>query len=69
MFIVIKRFLIVFIVGLLLMSSQIVSAADVDWNSAQHFRNKAELANYLEEGAFNGQKVFNFVITYVTVNN
>lgn len=59
----IKKFLVAVILCLLVMSSQIVFAADVDWNSAPRIGSKAQLANYIEEGRRRGQTEFNFVLT------
>ena len=64
-----KKFFVAVILGLLVMSSQIVSAADIDWNSAPRINSKAQLANYIEEGRRKGQTEFNFVITYAKLNN
>ena len=64
-----KKFFVAVILGFLVMSSQIVSAADVDWNSAPRINSKAQLADYIEEGRRRGQTEFNFVITYAKLNN
>ena len=66
---VIKKFFVAMILGLLVMSSQIVSAADVDWSKVPRIGSKAQLANYIEDGRRRGQKEFNFVLTYNKVNN
>ncbi len=65
----IQRFLIATIVGFLFLTSKNASAADIDWDSAPHFANKAELAKYIEDGRRKGQKVFNFVLTSIEINN
>ena len=59
----IKRFFVVFALCFLVLSSQIVSASDVDWDSVKKISSKAELAKYIENGRRRGQKVFNFVLT------
>ena len=59
----IQRFLIAAIVGFLVLTSQIASAADIDWNSAPRICSKAEFARYIEEGRRNGQTVFPMIIT------
>ena len=64
-----KRCLLAVIVALLVTSSQIAAAEDVDWNSAPKISSKSQLANYIEEGRRKGQTEFNFVITYVKLNN
>ena len=58
-----KKFFVAVIVDLLLMSMQIASAADVDWDSAPRIGSKAELATYIEEGRRRGQTEFHFVLT------
>lgn len=64
-----KKFFVAMILGLLVMSSQIVSAADIDWNSAPKIGSKAQLANYIEEGRLKGQKVFYFIFPSVKIRN
>ncbi|MBQ3443685.1 MAG: hypothetical protein IJG33_10620 [Selenomonadaceae bacterium] len=70
----IKKFFFALIVGLLVMSSQIVAHADMDvssvnWDSVQRFSNRADLASYIEEGRRKGQTEFYFVLTNVVINN
>lgn len=63
-----KKFFVAAIVTLLVASAQIAAAA-VDWNSAPKISSKAQLATYIENGRRKGQTEFNFVLTYVTINN
>lgn len=63
-----KRCLLAVIVALLVTSSQIAAAEDVDLDSVPHFANKAELATYIENGRRRGQTEFNFVLIYNAVN-
>ena len=58
-----KRFIVSFVMCLLVLSSQIVSAADIDWDSVPRIGSKAELAKYIEDGRRNGQTEFHFVLT------
>jgi transglutaminase/protease-like cytokinesis protein 3 len=62
-----KRCLLAVIVALIMTSSQI--AAAVDWNNVPRLNNRAELATYIETGRRNGQTEFNFILTYLTVND
>ncbi len=64
-----KKFFVAVILGLLVMSSQIVSAADIDWNSAPRINSKAQLATYIEEGRLKGQTKFYFTFPSVKINN
>ncbi|MBQ6757871.1 MAG: hypothetical protein IJP42_02130 [Selenomonadaceae bacterium] len=64
-----KKFFTAVILAVFILSAQIAFAADVDWNSAPRINSKAQLANYIENGRRKGQTEFNFVITYVKLNN
>lgn len=64
-----KRCLLAVIVALLVTSSQIAAAEDVDWNSAPKISSKSQLANYIEEGRLKGQKVFYFIFPSVKIRN
>lgn len=64
-----KKFFVAVILGLLVMSSQIVSAADIDWNSAPRINSKAQLANYIENGRRKGQTEFHFVFLGENISN
>lgn len=64
-----KKFFVVVILSLLLMSSQIVAAEDVNWDSVPHFSNKAELATYIENGRRKGQTEFHFVFLGEKISN
>lgn len=59
----IKKFFAVVIIGLLVMSAQIVSAYDYDWNQAKRISNKAEFASYVENGRRRGQSTFHVILT------
>ena len=48
--------------GLLMLSSQIVSAKDIDWDSAPRIGSKVEFARYIESERRKGQTVFNIVL-------
>ena len=64
-----KKFFVAVILGLLVMSSQIVSAADIDWNSAPKIGSKTQLARYIENERRNGNTTFHIVLTYTKINN
>ena len=64
-----KKIFTAVILAVFILSAQIAAAADIDWNSALRINSKAQLANYIEEGRRRGQTDFNFVITYVKLNN
>lgn len=56
-----KRFFVAAILVLLLMSSQIVAAADIDWSQAPQIGSKAELARYVENERCKGNNIFNVI--------
>lgn len=58
-----KKFFVAVILGLLVISSQIVSAADVDWNSAPRIGSKAQFARYIESERRKGNTRFRIVLT------
>lgn len=62
-----RKFLLAAIVCVFALTSQI-AAADVDWNSVPQFDNKADLVRHIEDGRRNGQTVFYFVFTNVTLS-
>ena len=64
-----KKFFVAVILGLLVMSSQIVSAADVDWSKVTRINSTAEFATYIENGRRKGQKEFYFTFPSVKINN
>lgn len=64
-----KRFLLAAIVSLIVLSSQIAVAADIDWNSVPQFSNKAQLARYFENKSRQGFTEFNFILPSMKVNN
>lgn len=64
-----KKLLVAAIVCLLVISSQIVHAAEeIDWSTAPHFNSKAEVAAYIENGRRQGQTDFYFVLTSVKIS-
>lgn len=61
---VLRKFFVVMIVAVLMLSSQIVAAAvPVDWNKASRIGTKAELARYVESERRNGETAFYVVLT------
>ena len=66
-----KRCLLAVIVALLvtMTSSQIASAADVNWDSAPRIGSKAQLARYIDNERRKGQTEFHFILTNFKVNN
>ena len=62
----IKKFFVAAIVGLLVLSSQIATAA---WNDFNHCNTKAELARWIEDGRREGHTVFNFTLANFKVDN
>ena len=59
---VIKKFFVALILGLLMMSSQIVSAYDYDWSQAKRIGSKVEFASYVENGRRRGQVTFHVIL-------
>ncbi len=64
-----KRFIVAFVVCLLVLSSQIVSAADVNRDSVPGINSKAQLATYIENGRRRGQTEFHFVFLGENISN
>ena len=58
----IKKFFVALILGLLMMSSQIVSAYDYDWSQAKRIGSKVEFASYVENGRRRGQVTFHVIL-------
>lgn len=58
----IQRLLVAVIAGFLVLTSQIASAADIDWNSAPKIGSKAEFARYIENERRKGYTTFNIVL-------
>lgn len=65
----VRKLFVALLLGLLVISSSIAVAADIDWDSVPHFNNKAELANYIENGRRKGQTDFNFVFLGENISN
>lgn len=59
----IKRFLVAAILGLLLMSSQIVAAYDYNWDTVQRVSSKSDLATYIESQKRAGQSTIPVILT------
>lgn len=59
-----KRFFVAVILGFLVVSSKISSAADIDWNSAPRIGTKADLARYIESERRKGHTTFHVILTY-----
>lgn len=64
----VRKIFIALLLVLLVISSQIVAAADVDWDSVKKISSKAELATYLEEGRRRGQPEFYFTFPSAKIN-
>ena len=64
-----KRFLLAAIVSLIVLSSQIAAAADIDWDSVPHFSNNVQLSRYIENERRKGNTTIHFVLNYFKVNN
>lgn len=59
-----KRFLVAAILGLLLMSSQIVGAAPpINWNKVQQITSKTDLKNYIEKKRKEGETIIPVILT------
>ena len=59
----IKKFFVTVIVGLLVMSSQIFSAAYVDWSRAPRISSIPDFVSYINRERRNGETSFNVVLT------
>ena len=58
-----KKFFVLVIMDLLVMSSQIATAEDYDWNQAPRIAGKADLARYIESERRKGQTEIHFILT------
>ena len=63
MSVIVRKFFVALLLGLLVISSSIAAAEDVDWDSAPRIGSKAQLVRYIESERRKGHTTFHIVLT------